>query len=81
MVICPHTATGFKAYDSLEKTENENRHWVIVSTAHPAKFENIVEPIIHKTIDIPINLMSILEKESVYTEIDSNLSSLQKYLD
>ena len=81
MVICPHTATGFKAYDLLEKAENENRHWIIVSTAHPAKFENIVEPIIHQTIDIPINLMSILEKESVYTEIDSNLSSLQKYLD
>ena len=80
LVVCPHTATAFKAYDSLKETEDRNRHWVIVSTAHPAKFENIVEPIIQETIDIPTNLMTILEKESVFTEIDSNFSTLKQFL-
>ncbi|MDP6146385.1 MAG: threonine synthase [Gammaproteobacteria bacterium] len=80
LVVCPHTATAFKAYDSLKETEDRNRHWVIVSTAHPAKFENIVESIIQETIDIPTNLMTILEKESVFTEIDSNLSTLKQFL-
>lgn len=80
LVVCPHTATAFKAYDSLKETEDRNRHWVIVSTAHPAKFENIVESIIQETIDIPTNLMTILEKESVFTEIDSNFSTLKQFL-
>ena len=80
LVICPHTATAFKAYDSLEKTENKDHHWVIVSTAHPAKFENIVEPIIHESIEVPNNLMMILEKESAFTEIDSDFNSLKQFL-
>jgi len=64
----------------LEKTENKNHHWVIVSTAHPAKFENIVEPIIHESIEVPNNLMMILEKESAFTEIDSDFNSLKQFL-
>ena len=80
LVICPHTATAFKAYDSLEKTEKKDHHWVIVSTAHPAKFENIVEPIIHESIEVPNNLMMILEKESALTEIDSDFNSLKQFL-
>ena len=80
LVICPHTATAFKAYESLEKKEKNNHHWVIVSTAHPAKFENIVEPIIQESIDVPTNLMTILEKESAFTVIDSDFTSLKQFL-
>ena len=81
LVICPHTATAFKAYESLEsEKEKNNHHWVIVSTAHPAKFENIVEPIIQESIDVPTNLMTILEKESAFTEIDSDFTSLKQFL-
>jgi len=80
LVICPHTATAFKAYQSLQKTESTNHHWVIVSTAHPAKFENIVEPIIKERIDIPTNLKMILEKESSFTEIEPNFNSLKQFL-
>ena len=80
MVICPHTATAFKAYESLDEKEKNYHHWVIVSTAHPAKFENIVEPIIKESIDVPTNLMTILEKESAFTEIDSDFTSLKQFL-
>jgi len=80
LVICPHTATAFKAYETLQKTESTNHHWVIVSTAHPAKFENIVEPIIKEKIDIPTNLKMILEKESSFTEIDADFNSLKQFL-
>ena len=80
LVICPHTATAFKAYESLDEKEKNYHHWVIVSTAHPAKFENIVEPIIQESIDVPTNLMTILEKESAFTEIDSDFTSLKQFL-
>ena len=28
-------------------------NWIIVATAHPAKFENVVEPILKQKIQIP----------------------------
>ena len=80
LLICPHTATAFEAYDSLEGSENKKHQWLIVSTAHPAKFENIVEPIVQKTIDIPKNLISILEKDSSYEKIEPKFSSLKQFL-
>ena len=42
---------------------------IVVATAHPAKFESIVEPIVGKTIAIPRSLFDIMHKESKSTEI------------
>ena len=42
---------------------------IVVATAHPAKFESIVEPIVGKTIAIPRSLFDIMHKESRSTEI------------
>ena len=42
---CPHTATAAEVYSRLSATERRDRPWVVVATAHPAKFNEIVEPI------------------------------------
>jgi threonine synthase len=80
LIICPHTATGFHAYSGLKKEIVSDHHWIIVSTAHPAKFDNIVEPIINEKIVIPENLSAILDKESKFSEINSEFSSLKRFL-
>lgn len=51
-VWCPHTATAAHVYRQLAQTR-PNEHWVIVSTAHPAKFSEIIEPLIGFTIAVP----------------------------
>ncbi len=51
-VWCPHTATAAHVYRHLAQTR-PNEHWVIVSTAHPAKFSEIIEPLIGSTIAVP----------------------------
>ena len=43
-VWCPHTATGFNVYDQLPLSRCTEASWIVVATAHPAKFDNIVEP-------------------------------------
>ena len=43
---CPHTATAAEVYSRLSAAERRDRPWVLVATAHPAKFNEIVEPII-----------------------------------
>ena len=67
-VLCPHTACAEK----VRRDMFENEGTIIVSTAHPAKFETIVEPLIEKTLPIPENLHTITHKESRAVEIDAD---------
>ena len=79
-IICPHTATAFSAFRSLPLSTRIHSHWVLVSTAHPAKFENIVEPIIDTAIEIPKSLEDILHKPTSYHTIGKELENLIPYL-
>ena len=81
IAICPHTATAFNAFKNLPSSALNQSHWVLVSTAHPAKFENIVEPIIDKKVEIPENLKTILNLESSFHKIGKDLESLIPYLE
>ena len=51
-VWCPHTATAAHVYWQLAQ-KRRDEHWVIVATAHPAKFSEIIEPLIEATIPAP----------------------------
>lgn len=79
MPICPHTATGFHAYHALNDRERED-DWIIVATAHAAKFESIVEPLIGTTVPIPDALERILDRPSRYQTIDASMISLGEAL-
>src|SRR5690606_35194577 len=54
-IWCPHTATAAEVYARLPETERANRHWVLVATAHPAKFREIIEPLVGE-VQVPDNL-------------------------
>ena len=81
VAICPHTATASHAYQQLGQEERQNRDWVIVATAHPAKFELIVEPLIGANIPLPEPLLKIQLKPSRSVAIDADLGSLTEALD
>ena len=49
---------------------------MVVSTAHPAKFDTIVEPLIGTTVPIPKNLWEIIQKPSYAKEIGRNYKEL-----
>jgi threonine synthase len=48
---CPHTATGVRAWERLGDEAGE-RPWVVVATAHPAKFEDVVEPLVGSAVPL-----------------------------
>jgi threonine synthase len=58
---CPHTATAAEVYRRLSERERRDGPWVLVATAHPAKFNDIVEPIIGKPVEVPAALGRLLE--------------------
>lgn len=74
-VSCPHTATAFAALEKLSGS-----HWVVVSTAHPAKFDEIVEPILKIRIPVPESLEKILTRPTRYKPIAPTLEALKKSL-
>ncbi len=75
-IWCPHTATAAKVYRRLV-SRGARGHWVIVSTAHPAKFHDIVEPQIGHAIPIPPELAKLLNLPRQETEIDTTLAALR----
>jgi len=58
-VICPHTAVGVSLLPEL--TTDSCAHWVVAATAHAAKFETIVEPLIGRHVLIPKRLQAQLD--------------------
>jgi threonine synthase len=57
-VWCPHTACGVIAREQLSPQER----WTIAATAHPAKFETVVEPLIGRPVTLPASLAALLQR-------------------
>jgi threonine synthase len=81
LVTCPHTATATHAWRQLTDEQRSANDWILVATAHPAKFEQIVEPIIGQAIALPQEMASILSRERRYEEIEPDLQSMTAALD
>jgi threonine synthase len=71
----PHTATAVAARERIG-----GEHWILVSTAHPAKFEGIVEPLVGREIPIPPDLQRLLDHPSHAEEIDPTLDAFRAAL-
>ena len=77
---CPHTATAAEVYAKLNDDERSAAHWVLVATAHPAKFNEIVEPLIGTTVPVPAPLAALLELPSHADELPADLGRFRTYL-
>lgn len=73
---CPHTATATHTWRNLPEEDRTQNDWILVATAHPAKFETIVEPLIGATVPLPPDLEEILERPADALSIDPSLASL-----
>jgi threonine synthase len=73
---CPHTATAAEVYSRLSAAERRDHPWVLVATAHPAKFNDIVEPIIGKPVQIPPSLDRLLKLPQHVVDLPPTLEAL-----
>lgn len=74
--VCPHTATAVYTWRHMDEQSRTGTHWILVATAHPAKFETIVEPLIGDTIPLPAELAELLARPSRSVKISPSLSAL-----
>jgi threonine synthase len=75
---CPHTATGLHVYRQLPIADRVGHHWIVVATAHAAKFDSIVEPLLGITIEPPAELAELLEWPAQFETIDADLDAVAK---
>lgn len=83
-IWCPHTATAAEVYERLADRARAAGglagRWVVVATAHPAKFPEIVEPLIGRAVPVPETLARLLARPVACTEIAAEPTALRAAL-
>jgi threonine synthase len=75
----PHGATAARVYHQLAD-DRRDRPWVLVETAHPAKFHEIVEPLIGRQVPVPAALARLLTLPRQEEDLEPTLDALRAAL-
>lgn len=78
-LLDPHGAVAYAGLQQYSQ-QNENVKGIILETAHPIKFYDVVEPIINEKIPIPPAIQNILNKEKCSIRIKPQYQLLKDYL-
>lgn len=78
-VFCPHTATAMHVLDALRE-QGDVRDWAVVATAHPAKFESVVEPLTGQAVAVPPALAAMLQRSASAAPLAATAAALGQWL-
>ena len=78
-VFCPHTATAVHVLEGL-RAEGVDGDWVVAATAHPAKFETVVEPLVGHWLEVPPALAGLLARPAHAEPIAPDYAALRARL-
>ncbi len=85
-LLDPHTAVGYLAAEAYLETEvqpfgsGSDTPFVILATAHPAKFADVIEPVTGSKVEMPEQLVACLKKDKQSIEMENKYESLKSYL-
>ncbi len=79
-IWCPHTAVAAEAHARLDASRRAASRWLLVATAHPAKFRETVAPLIGESVPMPENLSRLFDRPSSATEIEPDIEALRRAL-
>ena len=80
-IWCPHTATAAEVYSRLDPASRRAHPWVVVATAHPAKFNEVVEPLLGRSIDVPPSLAQLLRLPQHFLDLPPTLKAVAAALE
>lgn len=79
-VIDPHTAVGILGLEKYQQLHPSRTHGVVISTAHPAKFPESVEPVIGQKIPVPPQLAQYLKRKKHAVHMSTDYEDFRQYL-
>jgi threonine synthase len=78
-VVCPHTACGLHALGRL-RDAGDGRGWIPVATAHPAKFPEVVEPLVGQAVPVPPAMQAWLALPARAESLEASPGALARAL-
>jgi len=78
-VFCPHTATAVRTLEALRQ-ESAAGSWAAVATAHPAKFDSVIEPLIGQPVEVPPALAALLARPANAQVLAADFGALRGHL-
>lgn len=80
-LLCPHSAIGYLGiHDALISLDDEDILGVFLSTAHPAKFRDVIDEFLDADIAMPHGLKNVLNKEKRSIPLSSDYSAFKDFL-
>jgi threonine synthase len=79
-LIDPHTAIGVLGLNEYREKTNSRTKGIVLSTAHPGKFADVIEPIIGENIPLTDSLQIAMKKEKISIKMSKKFSDLKDYL-
>jgi threonine synthase len=80
LIVCPHTACALEHVQRL-RAEGEQSPILVAATAHPAKFETVIEPIIGRSVPLPPALEALLQRRAQADPIEPEHAALEGVLE
>lgn len=75
----PHAALAYEA-SRLDKENRPADMHIFLETAHPAKFLDVVEPVLNIRLDLPPAIQQLLKAEKQRIQIPNTFEALKTYL-
>ena len=79
VALCPHSACALALLQRMRDEGDQSDH-AIVATAHAAKFEQVVEPLLHRAIGVPASLADLLDRPASATPLSVDYAALRAIL-
>lgn len=79
-IIDPHGAVGYLALKKYRKEVSENINGIVLETAHPVKFAEVVNPQIGEEVSIPERMRYLLEKPKISIPLSSDFEGFKTFL-
>lgn len=76
-ILDPHTAVA--VVEAFDKSD-ENNHYVVLSTAHPAKFPKIYEELDIEINSLPFALRDLFKKEEYLHSFDADYNQIANFI-
>lgn len=77
-LLCPHTATALALVE--REPVRDDHTWASVATAHPAKFDTVLEPLFGHALQVPAALAAMLARPADAQPLAADNEALKRWL-
>ena len=76
VILDPHSAIGYGAFDKINLAGNN----IVLATAHPCKFPDAIKKAINVKVDLPKELMFVMDEKENYDIIDNDVEKIKQHI-